>query len=555
MLHAWASFVSAPHILGILIGVCVGLFVGSLPGLGPVFVLTLLLPISAGLSTVTGMGLLFGGYTAAVYGGAITTVLFGVPGHPGNIATLNDGPQLTRAGRAGEAIVAIGAGGAIAALLTTLVLMFLAPAIATAALHIGPADYFMLAVFGIALVVSVSGRQVVQGLMLGLIGFAMSTVGQFQITAQYRFTFGLSHLEAVGLPFGDIAVGIFGFGVAFKILFLRESTSQPLGTTPKLHASLGKGLRAVIRRPVAVGWATVVGIVAGLVPGLGITLANVGAYEVEVKRQDRRTRRQGRPRRARGGDDETEMLRGRTAAAEPRLGKGNIAGVVVAEVADNATLVAEMIPALSLGLPGAVSSAILLEALQIHGVGIGPLFYSQQPTLRWQLGLMFALAAVGFGVLGMLTAGWIARAARTPAYIVAPAIVVIGSMGAFLAGQGSAWDIGIAMVCGLVGFGILSLNLPLAPLAMGVVLGPLAEQNYDRAVLISHAQGHSAFLAPMPVTLGVLSVLTFLIPLARRLWAVKEERRGDRDKSDGASRSGGAEGAEMVQDTKRMTSI
>lgn len=550
MIHALVTFVTIENIFAIVIGACLGLLIGSLPGLGPVFVLTMLLPITSRLNTTVAMSLLVAAYTSAVFGGAITSILFGVPGHPGNIATLFDGPQLTKAGRAGEAIVAVAVSGLIASLASIVLLVLVAPAVAAVAVKINAADYCMLAIFGLSLVASVSRGQLIQGLMLGLIGIALSTVGQFLITGQYRFTFGAAYVRANGLPFADIAVGLFGFGVAFRMLLLRQEKDgrEKKMKLPSMRSNIRKGAYAGIKRPGSIVRGTIVGIITGIVPGLGITVGNITAYELEsaierrrqgtlagrnddrrlisklagLSRSYRNIRERSKPR--------IEALKPRnwirynkkrvTLANEPELGQGNIVGVIVAEVADNATLVIEMVPALGLGIPGAVTSAIILEALEIHGVGIGPFFFSHHATLRWQIGFMFVGGAISLALLGIVLTGIIARGAKIPSYIIAPMIIVVGSMGAYLSG-GSVWDIGIAMVFGFVGFAILTLRLPLAPLAMGLVLGPLLEENYDRAGLLSQASHHNIFLAPLPVVLGMLSLAAFTIPLYRAMLTKK----------------------------------
>jgi putative tricarboxylic transport membrane protein len=230
----------------------------------------------------------------------------------------------------------------------------------------------------------------------------------------------------------------------------------------------------------------------GVVPGLGIALSNIVAYIVESR-------------------------------LDPRgnFGTGNLVGVMAPEAADNATLIAELIPAFSLGIPGAISSALMLEAAMVHGLQPGPGFFNGNPVIAAFFIAAF-LSQIAFAIIGILSARFLARGAEVPTTILAPIIIVMGCIGAY-AVHGTIGDIVLALVFGLVGYTILKLKLPLAPIVLGAILGPLAEGNYRRAIIVEGATHVSPFLAPLPLTLLVLSVVVFVIPLwdqvraARRL--------------------------------------
>ncbi|TAN20732.1 MAG: hypothetical protein EPN30_09895, partial [Actinomycetota bacterium] len=206
------------NIVAMLLGSIIGLFIGTLPGLGPAFALTLFLPLTFNLSTATALIFLVSMYTAAVYGGAISAIVVNVPGHPGNIATMYDGYPMAKQGRAGEAIAAVGVAGAVGGMFSVLMLVFISPFVVDVALRISPADYFMLAIFGLSMVAASAGKQVIQGVILGGLGFLFSTIGEDPITGSYRFTYGNNYLMSNGISFAVMVVGLFAIGSAFLMI-------------------------------------------------------------------------------------------------------------------------------------------------------------------------------------------------------------------------------------------------------------------------------------------------------------------------------------------------
>jgi len=473
------------NLLALVAGSTVGLFLGTLPGLGPAFALTLFLPLTFDFPAATALIFLVALYTAAVYGGAITAVVVNVPGHPGNIATMFDGFPMARQGRAGEAISAIGVAGCVGGMLSLLVLVFVSPLVIDVALKISPADYFMLALFGLALVSASAGGNALQGLILAGLGFLTSTVGEDPITGSFRFTYGSTYLVSDGISFAVMVVGLFAIGSAF--LMMEEGGVQALQRgQAQISGSVWSGVRAVFGHPVEVLRSSLVGIFMGVVPGLGIALSNIAAYIVESRLNPR-----------------------------GNFGQGNIVGVMAPEAADNATLIAELIPAFTLGIPGAVTSALMVDAVTVHGLQPGPSFFNGNPVIAAFFIAAF-LSQISFAVIGILTARFLARGAEVPTTILAPIILVMGCIGAY-AIHGSTGDIVLALIFGAVGYVILKLKLPLAPIVLGAILGPLAEDNYRRALIIAGATHHSPFLAPLPIVLAVLSLLAVALPLARKL--------------------------------------
>ncbi len=469
------------NIVAMLLGSVIGLFIGTLPGLGPAFALTLFLPLTFNLSTATALIFLVSMYTAAVYGGAISAIVVNVPGHPGNIATMYDGYPMAKQGRAGEAIAAVGVAGAVGGMFSVIMLVFISPVVVDIALRISPADYFMLAIFGLSMVAASAGKQVIQGVILGGLGFLFSTIGEDPITGSYRFTYGNNYLMSNGISFAVMVVGLFAIGSAF-LMIEQLRKPQNWGESADISNDYWVGVKSVIRHPVEVIRASIVGVVMGIIPGLGIAISNIAAYIVETKFNPK-----------------------------ANWGKGNIVGVMAPEAADNATLIAELVPAFTLGIPGAATSALMLDAITVHGLQPGPSFFNGNPDSTAFFIAMF-ISQIVFAILGILLARTLAKGAQVSQAILAPIIIVTGCVGAY-AIHGSVYDIVLALVFGLVGYIILKLKYPLAPIVLGAILGPLAEGNYRRAIIIEHATHHSPFFEPLPVILGILSLLVFFVPL------------------------------------------
>lgn len=501
---ALALLMSGKVILAIVGGSVVGLLLGSLPGLGPVFVLTVLLAVSARFPTLVALTFLVAAYTSAVLGGAITAVVFNVPGHPGNIATTFDGPPMAESGRAGEAVVAIGLSGAVGGVLSAVTLIFGAPLIVDLALHLQPVDYFLLAVIALTMIVVFSRRHLVGGLLLGGIGFLIATVGSDPITGNDRFTFGSSFLQANGIPLSLIAVGLFAVGSGLVMIEQSAGRSEQLSRPVSLRAGMGRGIRAVVSHPVPVLRSSVVGIVLGLVPGMGVTVSNLAAYQLETRFKP-----------------------------DAPWGKGHVVGVMAPEAADAGTLISELMPAFALGIPGAVTSALMLDALLLHGLVPGPGFFNSGATVSAFL-LAIPICQLVNAVLGIAVAPLVVRMARIPHAIVGPAVIVLGAVAAYVV-NGSISDVAVAFAFGIVGYTILKLKLPLAPLALGALLGPLAEANFRRVQQISAANHGNAFLQPLPLVLAVVAAGALFGPGIFRLvdrtgrrrvrWGPTEEAR------------------------------
>lgn len=479
--------------LSLIVGCVLGIFLGALPGLGPVFVLTVMLPLTVHLSTVDALVMLVAGYTGAVFGGAITAVVFKVPGHPGNIATTFEGPAMASQGRAGEAVVALGIAGAVGGIIATGFLMFVAPVILNAALKLQPVDYFMLAVFGLSMVAAASRGKVLIGLVLGGVGVLLSTIGPDVITGTNRFTFGSSFLQSNGIPLALVAVGVFAIGSGFVMMEENWKKRARKLDDVRIRGGISDGLKAAATHPLPILRSSLLGVLIGVIPGLGITLSNLAAYAMESKLGRRMS-----------------------------WGTGNVVGVMAPEAADGATLISELIPAFTLGIPGAATSALMLEALSLHGLTAGPGFFESGSTVAAFL-LAIPVAQVLIAILGILSAPVVVRMARVSPQIIGPALIVIGTVGAYVV-NGSFADVVIGLTFGVVGYIIVKLKLPLAPIVMGTLLGPLAEENLGRVRILDRASHSFAFFQPMALVLAALGLMAFLGPVGGRVLRKRRHR-------------------------------
>ncbi|MCL6592398.1 MAG: tripartite tricarboxylate transporter permease, partial [Alicyclobacillus sp.] len=476
-------FLSLPSIAALILGTLVGLFMGVLPGLGGVFALTIFIPLTFSLSAAPSIIFLVAVHTAGVFGGAIIAILINTPGTPGNIATTFDGYPLAQQGRAMEAIVATGIAGAIAGMFSVIVVILFAPAVVSFGLKINPADYFMLAVFGLSLVAAAAHGNTLAGIVLGGVGFLLSMMGRDPITGASRFDWHLTFLSDNGINFSVMVIGLFALSNAFIMLEEARHPSQiKVPSIPSLTQGIRKGFMEIVRHPMSILRSTILGTVLGAVPGIGISISNMVAYVVETKFNKR------------GG-----------------FGAGNIAGPIVAEAADNATMPAELIPTFLLGIPGGAASALLLSALTIHGLQPGMAFFQGHGESAAIFIAMFFTQIV-MAVLGVLLSRFLAQAVKIPKAVLAPIIVVLSCVGAY-AIESSVFDIFLALLFGVVGYLLLRLKYPIAPLVLGDILGQLAESNYRRAAVIGSATHASPFLHPFPIALAIISLLAFLLPI------------------------------------------
>lgn len=476
-----AVFTLQPLLL-ILVGVVVGLGVGALPGLTATMSVAVLLPFTFTLDPVPGMMLLLGVYGGALYAGSIPAILIRTPGTPSAAATLIDGHPMTQKGEAGQAlsisVVASGVGG----MLGVVMLGLFAPRLAEFALRFGPAEYFMLSVFALTIIASLSEGRLFKGLISGLLGITIAMVGLDPIQAYPRFSFGSAQLGG-GIQFIPVLIGLFGVAEALTQFERIRGGVDERTTLGRFRLGLGRLGKLA---PATIG-SSLLGFLVGVLPGTG---GDIGAFV--------------------GYNEVRRFSRG-----EKQFGQGDPRGVAAAESANNASTAGALVPMLTLGIPGDSVSAILIGAITVHGLRPGPQLFSGSPDLVYGIFIGFFVVYAAILVVGLAGIRLWAQMMRVPTRFLWPSVLVLSVVGSY-ALRTNTFDVFVMLGAGVLGYFMLKGNYPLAPLVIGVIVGPIAESGFRRAMIISGGS-YEWLMSPIPLILLVLTLISLAIP-AWRTW-------------------------------------
>jgi TctA family transporter len=463
------------NLLYAFVGTLLGTIIGVLPGLGPVATISILLPITFSLGPQQAIIMLAGIYYGAQYGGSTTAILVNLPGESSAVVTCIDGYQMARQGRAGLALATAALASFFAGTVATIVIATAAPQLAEVALQFGPADYFSLMVFGLVGAVILARGSVVKAIGMILIGILIGTIGIDVNSSIPRFTFGIMSFGD-GIEFAVIAMGLFGIGETIANLGLGEEGRTYVRTYSGLWPKL-QDLRAIL--PPAIR-GTVLGAALGILPGGGPVLSAFSAYALEKK-----------------------------VAKDPsRFGRGAIEGVAGPEAANNAAAQTSFIPMLTLGLPSNATMALMIGALMMQGLHAGPQLMRDRPELFWGLVASMWVGNVMLVILNLPLVGIWAKCLTVPYRYLYPGILLITCVGVYSINR-SALDVVLASIFGLAGYLFNRLQCEPAPLLLGVILGPMIEENLRRALLISH--GNPAVFVQRPISLAFLILTVALI--------------------------------------------
>lgn len=465
------------NLLATVLGQLIGVVVGILPGINASMAVSLLLPLSFGLPPETALMLLAGIYMGTMYGGSITSILLRVPGTSTAAVITLDGYELTRQGRAGLALGITAIGSWIAGTFSLIVLMSLAPTLAKAALTFGPPEYFALIFFGLLTTIGLETKNILKGLIAAAFGLLLGTIGVDMVSGVARFTFGRIELLD-GIDFIAVLIGLFAISQAIhnlgssqKVALYRGRLSGLLPTLKEIRQSIGSIIRG-----------SILGTAIGILPGVGATTAAFLSYSVEA----------------------------RLAKKKDLVGKGYLPCVAGPGSADNAAAGGALIPMLSLGIPGSETTAVLLGVLMIHGIQPGPLLYTKHTELVW--GLIASLWLANFLGLLLATLGVrpLTQILRLPAPVMSAFILITGFVGAY-ALNNNIVDVWVAFIFGIMGYLFERLNIPVAPLILALVLGPLAEKSFRQALTLS--RGNISIFFERPISAALLGVGISLILL------------------------------------------
>jgi putative tricarboxylic transport membrane protein len=478
----WAGFgvaLQPANLLWGFVGVTLGTFVGVLPGVGPALTVAMLLPLTVRLDP-TGALIMFAGiYYGAMFGGSTTTILLNAPGESASIATALEGNRMAKAGRAGPALATSAIGSFVAGTIATLLLTLLAPVVVEAALKFGPAEYFALMVFAFTTVSAVLGASTVRGLAALFVGLFLGLIGIDSQTGQARFAFGVPELLD-GVDVVVLAVGLFAVG---ETLYVAAYTSRLPETLERLKGSLWMSSDDWRRSAPAWLRGTLFGFPFGSIPAGGAEIPTFLSYATEKK----------------------------LSRHPEEFGNGAIEGVAGPEAANNAAATGTLVPLLSLGIPTSATAAILLSAFQNYGIQPGPLLFSTQSNLVWGLIASLYVGNLILLVLNLPLIGIWVRVLAIPRPLLYGGILLFATLGAYSLHQ--SWvDLATLYLFGLLGFAMRRWDIPVAPAVIGLILGPLAETQFRRALAISEGDPSVFVTQPISATLLAAAVGAVLGP-------------------------------------------
>jgi putative tricarboxylic transport membrane protein len=480
LFHGFAVVVSPFNLLLMLVGIVLGVIIGVLPGLGGANGVAILLPLTFTMPPTSAIIMLSCIYWGALFGGAITSVLFNIPGEPWSVATTFDGYPLAQQGRAGEALTASFTSSFVGALFAVVMITFLAPLVAKFALQFGPPEFFSVFLLTFCSFVGMGKGSPWKTLASMLLGFALAAVGMDNITGRLRLTFGYSELMR-GFDFLIAVIGLFGIG---EILLSMEEglsfTGKSAKIDPKIVLETWKKLPAY--------WMTslrscLIGCWMGITPG-GATPASFMSYGVAKKM-------------SKNGD---------------KFGTGQLEGVVAPETAAHAAGTSALLPMLALGIPGSPTAAVLLGGLLIWGLQPGPLLFVEQKDFVWGLIASMYLGNLAGLVIVLTCVPLFAAILRVPFSIIAPIIIVICAIGAYTV-HNAMLDVWLMLVFGVVGYVFKKLDYPLAPLVLALVLGDRAEDSFRQSMLISQGDLGIFFSKPLVGGISGLAIVMLLWPV------------------------------------------
>ena len=487
----FAVALTLPNLMFMLVGITLGVLIGVLPGLGGANGIAILLPLTFSMNPTSAVIMLSCIYWGALFGGAITSILFNIPGEPWSVATTFDGYPMAQQGRAAQALAAAFTSSFVGALFAVLLITFTAPLLARFALRFGPPEFFAVQLLTFCSFIGMSKEPIAKTLCSMMLGFALAAVGMDTVTGQLRMTYGMPALLK-GFDFLIAVIGLFGIG---EILLTMEEGLAFKGKSAKLD------FRVVWRTWIELlrYWKTflrsvAVGCWMGITPG-GATPASFMSYGIAQ----------------------------RMSKQPESFGKGNIEGVIAPETAAHAAGTAALLPMLTLGIPGSPTAAVLLGGLLIWGLQPGPMLFVDHKEFVWGLiASMYLGNLVGLFVVLTTVPFW-AALLRIPFSVIAPVIVVICAIGAYTV-HSSMFDVVMMLVFGVAGYLFKKLKYPLAPLVLALVLGDMAEASFRQSMLLS--QGAFSIFWANPLVAGITSLALLLLfwPLIGKLRGARSAR-------------------------------
>lgn len=482
MLEIIQNLFDPMNLLMMNIGIAAGIIIGALPGLSVTLAIALLLPLTFGMESIPGMYLLLGAYCGGAYGGSITAILINTPGYPGSAATTLDGHPMAQQGRAADALRIALVASTTGGLISALALLFLAPPLAQMALRFGPPEYFALCIFGLTIVASIAGKNILKGLVAASIGLFVSTVGIDGTEGIPRFMFG--HTELL-TGFNPVVVLLGVFAISEMLEKSRSKLKQIKNVDIISKASIK--LVDIFKH-----WKTIIksalfGVFIGAVPGTGGAISAFFSYN-EAKR---------------------------TSKHPEKFGTGIVEGIIAPETGNNAVTGATLIPMLTLGIPGDIGVAVLMGALTMHGIFPGPELFT---TGRfWVYSIMAGLLIINVLMFfqGTIFIRAFANVSKVPFSILVPCVMLLCTFGAYTVSN-SFFDVYVMYGFGLLGYIMKRFDFPIPPLTIALILGQLTEKNLRRSLILSEGSFSIFFTRPIALGFLVVALFSMLYPVIRK---------------------------------------
>lgn len=478
------------NILAALVGALIGTLVGVLPGLGPTAGAAILLPLTFTLDPVAGLIMIAAIYYGVQYGGSTTAILLNIAGEANSVPVMRDGYQMTKQGRAGPALTIVTVGSFLAGTISVVLVAAFGTSVARLAFEFGPAEFFVIIVMAAVLLTTVMGGSLASGLVPLSIGVLVGTVGLDPVTASNRFTLGTVTLTQ-GISIVALSVGVFG------LVELMHLVGDP-NRAPRAQRVRLKQLRpsrSDLRRSwFPWGRGTAVGFIAGLIPGPAPAVATFAAYRLESMVSKNRR----------------------------ELGTGAVEGVAAPEAANNAAATSGMVPLLALGLPFTPALALLLAAMVVQGITPGPLLVSQNPDVFWGIIASMYIGNIALVVLNLPMVGVWVSLLRLPRHVLVTSITLFALAGAYTL-NGSELDLWVVIGAGVIGYVLERTGFQLAPMALGLILGPYAEKYLRESLSISDGEVTSLFDSAVSRTLWGVLILGMVLSAVFKL--VRARRR------------------------------
>ncbi|MFS0646087.1 tripartite tricarboxylate transporter permease [Siminovitchia sp. 179-K 8D1 HS] len=480
LLDGLQTILNVSDLFIIFIGVALGILVGSLPGLTSTMTIALLLPFSFGLSPVASILLMVSVFIGGTYGGSIAAITLNIPGTPAAAATIFDGYPLAQQGQVGKALSIASIASFCGGIISTICLILFSPWLAKIALKFSAGEFLALAVFGLSIIATVSGKNVLKGLLAACFGLLVAVIGMDPITGFPRYTFGSNSLMN-GINLIPALIGL--FGVSQVLLFIETNNSKINNLATDFKTKI-ISLKETLQLSITMIRSGIIGTFIGAIPGAGADIAAFVSYN-EAKRWSK---------------------------DKSKFGKGEYKGIAAPEAGNNGVTGGTMIPLLTLGIPGDAAAAVMLGAFLIHGLQPGPLLFVKNSDLVYGLFAGMLIANVFMLVLGLLLVRYFAKIIKLDTKLLMPIILILCTVGSY-AMNNTMFDVFVLLVFGVIGYFMTKLSIPMSPIILGIILGPMIEENFRRAMILN--EGSIAFLYEKPITFIflLLALLTILSPL------------------------------------------